>query len=116
MAEIDPKRAAVARKVVLSAFNKEYPPNKPVPTDAVSRVMYAQRLNNAGNTVTFGTSWRWLSVDPDDLGNVTLFGHFYGVAYAHLVARAETAEPDLEMTEKLAAAITEAEAIDGGEA
>jgi hypothetical protein len=96
MAEIDKHRAAVARMIVHETFGREYKPATDVSgvtSDPINQVQIAQRMNTAGKTVTFGTDFRWTNVDPGDIAKVTLFGHFYGLAYAHL-SKAVGFEPE----------------------
>jgi hypothetical protein len=97
MQTIDRVRAAMARKIVREAFHTELDPLTDVSaltSNPINQAMYAQRMNRAGGNVAFGTAYRWTHVDPADIAQCKLFGHFYGLAYKHLaVATAfDTAE------------------------
>lgn len=87
MAEFDKVRASIARKIVREAFGTELDPLTDVSaltSNPINQAMYAQRMNTAGGNITFGTAYRWKNADPADIEKCKLFGHFYGLAYAHL--------------------------------
>lgn len=83
----DNERVAIARRIVRETFNLELVPTTDVSqqtSNPINQAMFAQRMNNAGANVTFGTKYRWTNVDPSDIEQCKIFGHFYGLAYAHL--------------------------------